>query len=108
MCARTPALILLLSFLAFAASTTPPAAGQVKDQPKGRRSQKIKEKDKDGTKPPPKFEWPTQIGNKGLTDWLKDATENPDPAIRDGRPENSSRVSGRKPARSARSGSFSA
>ena len=54
-------------------------AGQAKDLPK----EKEKPKDKDRSNPR-EFEWPTQIGNKGLNDWLKDATENPDPAIRDG------------------------
>lgn len=79
--ARTPGLILLLSSLAFATSTSGPVVGQAKDQPK----EKAPDKDKNNDVPKtPKFEWPTQIGGKGLQDWLKDATENPDPAIRDG------------------------
>lgn len=79
MSARTPALILLILSLAFATSTSRPASGQDKDLPK----EKEKPKDQDKEKIP-KFEWPTQIDGKGVQDWLKDATENPDPAIRDG------------------------
>lgn len=79
MSARTPALILLILSLAFATSTTRPAAGQAKDPPK----EKEKPKDQDKEKIP-KFEWPTQIDGKGVQGWLKDATENSDPAIRDG------------------------
>jgi hypothetical protein len=74
--ARTPAFLLLAAFLALAAHVPSPVAGQDRDPPKE------KEKGKDEAKPH-EFKWPTQIGGKGLVDWLKDATENPDPAVRE-------------------------
>jgi hypothetical protein len=41
-------------------------------------------KDKEKVQPKqPEFKWPTQIGGKGVAEWLKDATENPDPAMRE-------------------------
>ena len=52
-----------------------PPTGQDKAPPKDT------EKEKDPTKPH-EFKWPTQVGGKGVLDWLKDATENPDPALR--------------------------
>ena len=73
--ARTPAFLLLAGFLAFIASAPTPATGQDKAPPKDT------EKEKDPTKPH-EFKWPTQVGGKGVLDWLKDATENPDPALR--------------------------
>jgi len=76
--ARIPALILLFAFLALTAYSPSPAASQAQDKPKD----KEKEKEKDPNKPQ-EFKWPTQIGGKGVKDWLKDATENPDPAIRE-------------------------
>jgi hypothetical protein len=72
--ARIPAFVLLFTFVAFAVYVPSPVAAQVKDGPKD------KDKDKEQPKLP---EWPTQIGGKGLIDWLKDATENPDPAVRE-------------------------
>ena len=73
--ARTPVVLLLSFVLVQVAEVRSPAAGQDKELPK-------KEPDKDSSK---KMEpkWPTNIGGKGLKDWLKDATENPDPAVRE-------------------------
>jgi hypothetical protein len=73
--ARTAAAFLLSTFLA-AAAYSPSPAGQGKDPPK----------DKEPTKEPtklPEIKWPTNIGGKGVKEWLKDATENPDPAVRE-------------------------
>lgn len=75
---RIPALILLFAFLALTAYTPSSAGGQAKDPPKGKEQEKEKESAKPG-----EFKWPTNIGGKGVKDWLKDATENPDPAIRE-------------------------
>lgn len=73
--ARAPAILLFAAFLALIATAS--SAGQDKDPPKD-----PKDKEMDATKPH-EFKWPTQIGGKGVLDWLKDATENPDPAIRE-------------------------
>ena len=75
-------MILLFALLALAASVPAPAAGQAQEPPKEKDKGKGKESEKDPTKPQ-EFEWPSNIGGKGLKDWLKEATKNPDPAIRE-------------------------
>ena len=76
--ARIPAFLLLFTFVGLAAYVPTPVVGQVKEPVKD----KDKDKDKEPTKPP-EFKWPTNIDGKGVNDWLKDATENPDPAVRE-------------------------
>jgi hypothetical protein len=81
--ARSPTALLLAGLLALTAYSPTPAAGQGKEPPK---ADPAKDKDKEPPKGPtklPEHRWPTNIGGKGLHDWLKDATESPDPAVRE-------------------------
>lgn len=79
MLTRTPAGVVLALLLASAALSQPPAAVQPKDPPKT----DLKDM------PPPKgsmmteYKWPTIIGGKKIEEWLKEATESPDPAVRE-------------------------
>ena len=73
--AQAPAILLLVAILALIATAS--SVGQDKEP-----SKDPKDKEKDAAKPH-EFKWPTQIGGKGVLDWLKDATDHPDPAIRE-------------------------
>jgi HEAT repeat protein len=73
--ARVPATLMLAAFIAaFASARAPAPRAQDKEPPKGGEKDPAKQ---------PEFKWPTQIGGKGLADWLKDATESNDPAVRE-------------------------
>src|SRR5262245_13094823 len=86
MCARTPAALLLGLLLASAAYTQTPGALQPKDPAKTDPKSDPKQPDpKDmgkGTMTA-EFKWPESIDRRNIHEWLKDATENPDPAIRE-------------------------
>ena len=87
--ARSPAALLLFAFLALAAYRPSPVVGQTKDPPKIDPKADPKANPKTDSKEPSpdkKYEpkWPSVIAGKSLHEWLKDATENPDPAIREG------------------------
>ena len=77
MSAQAPAIVLLAGCIALINASFLHASIQDKDPPKD------KENDKKDPEKPYEFKWPTQIGGKGVLDWLKDATESPDPAVRD-------------------------
>ncbi len=83
--ARSPAALLLFAFLAVAAYTPSPVVGQAKDPPKIDPKTDPKP-DPKGMSPDKKYEpkWPSVIAGKSLHEWLKDATESPDPAVREG------------------------
>lgn len=83
--ARLLAALLLAALFALSVSSVSPA-GQIKDPPKDPlKDIKDKEKDPKGKDKDkgPHGKWPTNIGGKGVQDWLKDATEHKDPAVRE-------------------------
>jgi hypothetical protein len=82
---RTPTAVLLGLLLASAAYTQTPGAVLPKDPPKTDPKSDPKDMGKDMTKGPPGTEpqWPLSINGKDIHGWLKEATDSPDPAVRE-------------------------